>query len=181
MRKSELRKIARTKRDLIPKCIRDTVSFSIARYLFPWIKSKAYLNIALYHEIGSEISTKYLHDMMFSPYLPIYPKVMEDGLVFGIERQRDNLVMSESGIPEPIHTSFPLDKIEAIIIPGLAFDYNGNRLGYGAGYYDKALANFFGIKIGICFDEQLVEEVPVEPHDSTMNVIITESKFIHLY
>ena len=66
------------------------------------------------------------------------------------------------------------------LIPGLAFDKKGNRLGFGAGIYDRLLENTTGIKVGICYDEQIVEIIPNEPHDQLMDVLITPSQIIKL-
>jgi 5-formyltetrahydrofolate cyclo-ligase len=63
-----------------------------------------------------------------------------------------------------------------VICPGLAFDASGARLGYGVGYYDRFLANRPLVTIGICYDEQLIEEVPTEPHDIRMDWVVTPSK-----
>ena len=63
---------------------------------------------------------------------------------------------------------------EVLIIPGLGFDHRGNRLGRGKGYYDRFLNNNDVVKIGICFHEQLVDEIPIEKYDVLMDYIITD-------
>ena len=76
---------------------------------------------------------------------------------------------------------------EVIIVPAMAFDRSGNRLGRGKGFYDKFLSNrddakmskdIGTIKIGICFHEQLVEKVPVDDHDIPVDFIITDKEFV---
>lgn len=81
------------------------------------------------------------------------------------------------GILEPTGKEFTdFEKIEYIIVPGVAFDKNNNRLGHGKGYYDKLLPKTpQAKKIGICFDFQLLEEVPVDEFDVKMDLIITET------
>lgn len=66
-----------------------------------------------------------------------------------------------------------LDKIDLIIVPGVAFDRQNNRLGRGKAYYDKLLKNTTGFKIGVCFDFQMVDNVPVTPADIKMDLVIT--------
>ncbi len=66
------------------------------------------------------------------------------------------------------------------LIPGLAFDKKGNRLGFGAGIYDRLLENTKGLKIGICYDEQIVKHIPNEPHDQIMDVLITPNEIIKI-
>lgn len=83
------------------------------------------------------------------------------------------------GVREPI----AVDENEALtpadigifIVPGLAFDAAGNRLGYGRGWYDQALAPH-ALVIGVCFDCQIVAHVPVEPHDKPVTLVVTESR-----
>ena len=69
-------------------------------------------------------------------------------------------------------------KPDIIIVPGIAFDRSGNRLGRGGGFYDTYLSKFEGPKIAICNSLQLVDELPIEEHDIGVNVIITEEALI---
>lgn len=64
--------------------------------------------------------------------------------------------------------------IDFILVPGIAFDYRGNRLGFGKGYYDKLLYNCGAEKTALCYAFQLIEEIPSDAHDVPMNTIITE-------
>lgn len=76
-------------------------------------------------------------------------------------------------IPEPVGELFAdWGKIDLILVPGVAFDKSGNRLGRGKGYYDKVLKQTGAYKLGVCFDFQLVERVPVEPHDVKMDRVV---------
>lgn len=72
----------------------------------------------------------------------------------------------------------PLKEIDLIIVPGLAFDEEGHRLGYGKGFYDKVLGSkeFSGKSIGLCFDFQLKKEIPHEEHDMKIDKIVTEER-----
>ena len=85
------------------------------------------------------------------------------------------LVHGTYGIPEPPETApeFPVEEISLVLVPGLAFDRTGGRLGRGKGYYDRFLPKTTGKTIGIC--GQLVTEVPMEPHDSRMDAIALDS------
>jgi 5-formyltetrahydrofolate cyclo-ligase len=66
------------------------------------------------------------------------------------------------------------------LVPGVAFDLHGRRLGRGKGFYDRLLADVRGKTCGVAFDEQIVREVPVEPHDSDVNCILTPTRWIEL-
>lgn len=77
-------------------------------------------------------------------------------------------------IPEPVGQLFTdWGKIDVILVPGVAFDQNLNRLGRGKGYYDKILSRTQACKLGICFDFQFLEEVPTEIHDIKMTQVIS--------
>jgi 5-formyltetrahydrofolate cyclo-ligase len=83
------------------------------------------------------------------------------------------------GILEPSpELPVPLNQLDLIIVPGLGFDSRGRRLGRGKGFYDRILAEASGVKCGICFDEQIVEGIPVEPHDARVDFIATPSRWL---
>ncbi len=71
------------------------------------------------------------------------------------------------------------DQLDLLIIPGLAFDLDGNRLGYGGGYYDRLLIRNLNIyRLAICFEAQISRSVPIDTHDIQVNKIITEKREI---
>lgn len=86
------------------------------------------------------------------------------------------------GIREPSDhcASVELNRLDLILVPGLAFDLHGHRLGRGKGFYDQLLAAVRGTTCGIAFDQQIVSEVPVEPHDARVNCILTPTRWIEL-
>lgn len=86
------------------------------------------------------------------------------------------------GIPEPLpelltHSLVPPGEIQAVLVPGAVFDPRGGRLGYGGGYYDRFLALEApqALRIALAFGLQVVEQVPVEPHDQFMDFVVTEA------
>ena len=94
-------------------------------------------------------------------------------------RGLEQLVPDSWGIPSPpadhgewIET---LDEIDLVVVPGVAFDAQGRRLGLGGGYYDRFLSRTKGAKVGLTYDALLLDEVPVESHDVTMDIVVTES------
>lgn len=91
------------------------------------------------------------------------------------------LVPSTFNVPEPLGHELPArpEDVQAVIIPMLAFDAEGDRLGYGAGYYDRFLCRYpHPIKIGIAFSCQQAESIPVEGSDVKMDYIVTENEII---
>jgi 5-formyltetrahydrofolate cyclo-ligase len=83
------------------------------------------------------------------------------------------------GIPEPGPEcpELPLIQLDFLLVPGVAFDASGHRLGRGKGYYDRLLQAARGHKCGVAFDWQLVAEVPVEPHDVCVNSLLTPTRW----
>lgn len=78
-------------------------------------------------------------------------------------------------IPEPVGKLFiELDRIDMILVPGVAFTGSGERIGRGKGYYDKILKQTKAYKLGICFDFQLLEELPMEEHDVKMDRVVCD-------
>ena len=71
-----------------------------------------------------------------------------------------------------------LNRLDLALVPGLGFDARGHRLGRGKGHYDRLLAGFTGMKIGVAFDFQIVAEVPREPHDIALDAIVTPTRWI---
>jgi 5-formyltetrahydrofolate cyclo-ligase len=77
--------------------------------------------------------------------------------------------------PEPVH-AVPMDKIDLMLVPGLAFDRKGFRLGFGKGYYDRALPQIRPdtISMGLCYSFQVVDQVPVTSHDIPVKALLHE-------
>ena len=70
-------------------------------------------------------------------------------------------------------------QIDSVIVPGIAFDRNFNRVGFGCGYYDRFLSKHpYSIKVGICFQNQMCDKINAEDTDIPMNVIITDEEII---
>jgi 5-formyltetrahydrofolate cyclo-ligase len=71
----------------------------------------------------------------------------------------------------------PLNQLDFMLVPGVAFDLDGHRLGRGEGHYDRLLASFEGLACGVAFDQQVVGHVPVEPHDAQLSCILTPTRW----
>jgi 5-formyltetrahydrofolate cyclo-ligase len=102
---------------------------------------------------------------------------------FAEVRDWNELSPNSLGFLEPAREGLrivPTESIDLFLVPGVAFDTAGGRLGYGLGFYDRALAEASGTarKIGLSFDLQIVNKVPLSEHDVLMDMIITESRVI---
>jgi 5-formyltetrahydrofolate cyclo-ligase len=83
------------------------------------------------------------------------------------------MVVSSFGISEPTGPALPFDEVDFVIVPGLAFTVRGDRLGYGAGFYDRFLAEVTAPNAGVCFTEQLVDEMPTAAHDIRVQRVVS--------
>ncbi len=84
------------------------------------------------------------------------------------------------GIREPTERceAIALNRLDLVLVPGVAFDARGRRLGRGKGYYDRLLSDVRGVRCGVAFDEQIVPEVPVGPRDALLNCVVTPSRWL---
>lgn len=82
------------------------------------------------------------------------------------------------GIPEPAELVFAPKELDLIVVPGIAFDRSGNRIGRGGGFYDRLLPQYRAIRAGVCFDFQWLENIPAETHDCQMDLLVTNTKIL---
>ena len=89
-----------------------------------------------------------------------------------------DIVIGKFGVREPAAgcAEIPLNQFDLVLVPGLAFDLSGHRLGRGQGFYDRILAEASGIKCGICHNFQLLKKIPTEAHDAPVDFIYTPSR-----
>lgn len=108
--------------------------------------------------------------------------VQSKKLSFHSVKSLSELKKGAYGIPEPSpESSSPTDLKRAIcIVPALAFDKTGKRLGYGGGYYDRFLSEFEGKSIGLAYSIFYVDKLPADEYDATINLIITEKGEVFL-
>jgi len=92
----------------------------------------------------------------------------------------NDLRVGSFGVLEPCSKNITSKNknFDIVIVPGIAFDMNGGRMGYGKGFYDKFLKNTSAFRLALAFDFQVLEKIPIENHDIPMNGIITESRKI---
>ena len=136
--------------------------------------------VALYAPKGSEVDTTRIDAFARARNLRVvYPRIVEGDrrLVFH-EVAIDELVPSIFGLREPRASAPRVDvsELAALFVPGLAFDRAGGRIGWGRGYYDATLAHALAaLHIGLAFECQIIDRVPVDPHDALLHYIVTEA------
>lgn len=140
--------------------------------------------LVLYSSIHNEVETQEVIEFSLnSGKKVILPAVSDGNLLFREIAEVSDMHKGKFGILEPRRTNMviDLDQADLIVLPGVAFDLNGHRIGYGKGYYDKSLRHLEGQGklVGLCYDFQLVEEIAGEPHDVRVDMIITERRIIH--
>jgi 5-formyltetrahydrofolate cyclo-ligase len=107
------------------------------------------------------------------------PYVAAEGII-AAEFHRDTKMQHGAyGIPQPVLTPgyTPIEP-EVVIVPGVVFDLQRCRIGFGAGYYDRFLCKSCAVKIGVCYENQLVDSIEAEPHDVCMDFVVTEERVL---
>ena len=138
--------------------------------------------LALYSPINKEVATgqifvaaRELDKRVF------YPRVSGDELEFIAVDTAGKLEPGTFGVAEPVDgESISVAGLDLIVVPGVAFDLRGHRLGYGRGFYDRQLAgrSTATVVVGLCFEIQLCNLLPAEAHDQALDYITTETRFI---
>lgn len=135
---------------------------------------KAASIVLLYYSLKDEVDTHEFVRKWSREKLILLPVVTGEELELRVFTGPEDLATGAYGIGEPTGELFTdYAAIDLAVIPGVAFDAAGNRLGRGKGYYDRLLPRLTAFKAGICFPFQLVEEVPAEPFDIRMDAIIS--------
>lgn len=151
------------------------------------INSELYINaksIFIYLSFGTEIDTNKIINKALEDKKEVYiPKIYKSDKSMKAIRLSSfkDLKENSMGILEPINDSNFIEKenIDLIIVPGVVFDFKGNRIGYGGGYYDRYLESIkdLGNKVVLAYDLQIVDFIEPELHDITFDYIITNTKF----
>lgn len=179
--KKELRKQVLAKRDRLTPGQRTSKSREIEERLFSLPEFRSARAVLFFASFRSEVDTGTMirRALAFGKRVAL-PKVVGTGLeLFEISDLDKDVTPGAWGIPEP-HEPRPVraGEIDLIVVPGAAFDSRGNRLGYGAGFYDKLLAGFRGTTVALAFEAQIVPQVPADLHDIAVGKIVTEKRVI---
>jgi 5-formyltetrahydrofolate cyclo-ligase len=184
--RERLRRAAVARRNGLAPATREALSRAMTERLWglPEVAGARTLLVSL--SVGSEVSTQ-----------PLVAEARRRGLRVAVpvtltaERRLlptelpadDRLVAGPFGILEPgpeARVPVEVDRLDLAVVPGAAFDPQGNRLGWGAGYYDRLLADIRPDApiVALAFECQLVSAIPVKPHDVPVDVIVTERRVI---
>ncbi len=177
--KNEIRKTTKTWRREMDKSEVSQKSELIAEYFLASDIYKRAGCIMLYMPIGNEADTKKIIDAAFCDkkrvVLPITD--FESGKITPVLIKADSKFKRGAfSVPEPqeIAKIDPL-KIDVVVVPGIAFDRGGARIGFGKGCYDGFLKGIESVKVGLCYDFQIYPNIPIEEHDIRMDWLVSES------
>ncbi|WP_168190034.1 5-formyltetrahydrofolate cyclo-ligase [Caloramator sp. E03] len=182
--KKEIRKNMILLRNSYDEKILDEISTKITDNIFDWQIFKDSKVVMLYSSIKSEVRTKKIIIKALEDLKVVaLPKTLKDiGQIIACSiNDMNGLSIGTYGTLEPNDTKI-IDKndIDIVFVPGVAFDYKGFRIGYGAGYYDRYLKDYDGIKIGVCYGFQLIDDVFHDEHDIKMDYLVTEKGIIKI-
>ncbi len=180
-----LRREKLARRNQMKTAERQQKSNRITARLLPLLMEKN--NLFIYINFRSEVETISLINQLIAmgKKVTVPVTLLKESSLLAVQLTDPESQLADGcyGIPEP--TAVQVKKatvnpatIETVLVPGSVFDKNGGRLGYGGGFYDRFLSEAApaATRIGLAFAEQLVDRVPVQPHDQFMDILITEEQ-----
>lgn len=179
--KSEIRRIAQNARTALPESVRRRYSEQIVMQIMRHPFFQDCDTVCCYVACRGEADVSLLMDAAWAAGKQVaVPKVLiKEEMDFFVIRSRQELSAGSFGILEPIHHEYSwtakAEERVLVLLPGLAFDRKGNRLGYGKGFYDRYLSAHPSYHtMGIAFSVQCMEQLPAQPHDQKVEILITE-------
>lgn len=183
IKKDEIRKQILEKRSNLSLEEVDKKSELIIENLTPYLKNAQ--NIMIFTDMKNEVRITKLIELYPEKNFFISKIVNSKNREMKINKYNENeLILHKFGYYESSSDDFYDEKIlDIVIVPALAFDSSKNRIGFGGGYYDTFLnkvreKNKNTLFIGVCYDFQMIEEVPIEGHDITLDLVINESEVL---
>jgi 5-formyltetrahydrofolate cyclo-ligase len=178
--KSGLRQQIREQLAKISLAVRTVESMDLCARLEPQLRSAH--SILFYAPLADELDVwPLLEKRLKSPTvcaLPAFDAATQNYSARRVNNLETDIVTGKFGVSEPLMEleEIPLNQFDLVLVPGVAFDASGNRLGRGKGFYDRILAQASGIKCGVGYDFQLLEAIPTEAHDAKVDFIFTPSR-----
>jgi 5-formyltetrahydrofolate cyclo-ligase len=187
-RKSEIRRKTSAKREALSDKARAQKSQAIMESLFEFANFREARTVLFYMNSASEVATEGMirralqHEKFVA--LPWVDKKEERIIPMKIDDLDSDVKPGYGGIREPIPHQckvIPVESIDLAIIPGIAFDERGGRIGHGTGFYDRFIPHLDVTtrKVALAFECQIVSQIPMEPHDRYTDIIITEKRVIY--
>jgi 5-formyltetrahydrofolate cyclo-ligase len=182
--KRELRRLAAARRRALSAAEADAVAARVCEHLFAEPTIADARRVALYAALPDEVPTRPLYEALASAGTPcLFPRVAPGRrLVFALVERWEDLHPGGYGVLEPSEAApvFEPGHGDVVVVPGVAFDREGRRLGRGAGYYDRTFPPSDRpqpLLFGVSCEVQIVESVPCDSRDRAMDAIVTERAF----
>ena len=178
--KQQTRLRLRAIRDQVPPSWQQLLARAATNRALPYFQGRN--TIAVYHAIHSELDpTLLIESLRARGATIVYPRVRKTTpvLEFCVVESTDHFQSGPFGLLEPSNEAAPIDLalIDAFVVPALAFDRHGNRLGWGKGHYDHTLAqNSHALRVGLCFQDQIEPSLPIDSNDQSMDWVVTDAK-----
>lgn len=178
MEKQEIRRKIKNLRMMLD----ETDKRSAAREVFDRLEAtSAFImahKILMYHSLPDELFTHEFLDKWASRKQFYLPRVNGVNLEI-LPYESTRLELGSFHIEEPTGDDLTdPEEIELIVVPAVAYDRRGNRLGRGKGFYDRLLSTTRAVKVGVGYDFQLIDELPTEEHDVPVDFVITQTRII---
>jgi 5-formyltetrahydrofolate cyclo-ligase len=180
-RKRAVRRAAIERRDLLSEDERSANSERIVERVLALPEVGAAGTVMAFWSFGSEVQTSALIERLHgSGTRVVLPRVVEGELEAVVYAPGDPVAAASFGAMEPAGRDVvPAEEVDVVIVPGVAFDRRGGRVGYGGGFYDRLLSKAPAVPaVAVAFAVQLVDEVPQGGSDSRVDVIVTEDEVI---
>lgn len=135
-------------------------------------------NILIYWSTPDELPTQQFINKWVGRKQILLPRVVGDDIEIRSYNAKTDLKKGNLGIWEPITDDVFSGSIDLVIVPGMAFDMQRNRMGRGKGYYDRFFSSVQSVKWGVCFNCQLLTSIPITDEDVKMDMIISPTQLI---
>ncbi len=177
--KTQMRQEYLIKRKKLTDKEKEEKSKEIQKKLFSADAYKNAKTVMFYISLDDEVITSEMIINALKDKKVLVPRtILKDKCMEAVEiTKKTEFKENKLKIPEPVDGKiFSKEKIDLVIIPAVAFDFWGHRIGYGQGYYDRFCKGMKSTKIGLAYDVQLTEKIPAESHDVKADLVITEKR-----
>ena len=181
MKKEELRMKNKAKRKEMKPCEVEEKSKRTAEI---FLNSDIYKNanvIMLYYPLGNEVDTRYIFKKLLNDNkIAVFPvtDIVTNEITPVLADNNTQFLKGAYSVFEPDNKKVYNEKIDLVIVPGIAFDKRGFRVGFGKGCYDRFLEKINAIKVGFCYDFQITDNIENDIFDIKMNYLVSESGMI---
>jgi len=175
MEKAQLRQQIKSRKSLLTDADKEKAAEQVFGQLESTDAFRTAENILLYYSLPDELPTHRFIERWAEKKKIYLPRVNGNDLDI-LPYSKTEMHSGAFNIGEPTgDETTPVDQMDIVVVPAVAYDRKGNRLGRGKGYYDRLLARAKVTKIGVGYDFQLVDGIDVEPHDVPVDIVITQT------